>query len=291
MKNLQIKIKSLFILFLTLLAIGSPFLIARQVSAASASTAEASLDLLPVSASLSAGLLHSAMINYDRRLYIWGDNTYGQLGLGVDDYYDSPQWLEMRDDVAAVSLGGYHSLVLLADGSVWSFGRNAYGQLGIGSTDIQNVPVQVEGLPSILAISAGFMHSMALGADGSVWVWGNNTEKQVGDVADEIISGNNGNVLGRRRLTPAIVVFSGAVSIAAGGQHSMYLNKQGQVFAWGDNRKGQLGDGTSQSHASPLIVPGLENVTEIAAGFQHSLAVVRSSENDILMAWGDDSRI
>lgn len=256
-----------------------------------ASTVEPKADLSSeaVAASLSAGLLHSAMINYDGQLYVWGDNTYGQLGLTGDEYIDSPQWLELSDKASQVSLGAYHSLVLLTDGTVWSFGRNAFGQLGIGSTQNAGKPVFVEGLPRIIAIAAGSLHSLALGADGSVWAWGNNTNSQIGNVESETIKGTGGQVLGSRCPKPIQIVTAGAVAIAAGGLHSLYLDDDGQVFAWGDNSKGQLGDGTTLAHAAPAIVPGLAAVTGIAAGYQHSIAVIKEKSGDKLFAWGDDS--
>jgi len=133
----------------------------------SAAEPKAVLPAPTVAASVSAGLLHSALINYDGQLYVWGDNTYGQLGFSGDDYSDSPQWLELSDTAAQVSLGAYHSLVLLTDGTVWSFGRNAFGQLGDGSTINADKPVFVEGLPKIIAVAAGSWHSLALGEDGA----------------------------------------------------------------------------------------------------------------------------
>lgn len=243
----------------------------------------------PVAARLSAGLMHSAIINYDSQLYVWGDNTYGQLGLAGIDYSDNPQLLTLPGKVVEVSLGSWHTLVLLADGSVWSFGRNAFGQLGNGNTANAAVPARIEGLPRIAAIAAGAMHSLALGQDGSVWAWGNNTDRQVGDVNSETIKDTEGKVLGSRCLMPVKIVKDSAAAIAAGGMHSMYLGLDGHVYTWGGNARGQLGDGTTQPHAQPLQVPGLDNISSIAAGYQHCLAVSRTADFDSLMAWGDDA--
>ncbi|MGI6334684.1 MAG: hypothetical protein ACOX1A_08930 [Saccharofermentanales bacterium] len=272
-----------------LLAFFTFFVASDHLAAAQMPIAQARLSPNKVAARLSAGLLHSALINYDQKLYVWGDNTYGQLGLTGDDYYDCPQWLDLPCGAVEVSLGGYHSLVLLEDGSVWSFGRNAYGQLGNGETTNAFTPIQIQGLPRIKAIAAGFMHSLALDVNGNVWGWGDNTKKQVGQVQDEQILNSSGTVLGSRCLTPKMIVSSTAVAIAAGGQHSMYLNRNGQVYAWGDNSKGQLGDGTNQPQAKPAVVPGLESVSRIVAGYQHNLAVIRLPDRDTVMVWGDDS--
>lgn len=242
-----------------------------------------------VMAHLAAGLQHSAMINYDGRLYLWGDNTYGQLGIPGTDYSDRPQLIEMADSAIAVSLGAYHTLVLLADGTVWSFGRNVFGQLGTGGTENSYTPVQVEGLPPIKAVSAGAWHSMALGVDGSVWAWGCNTNLQVGDVNSEIIKDAEGSILGTRSTTPVQIISSGASAIAAGGLFSMYLGDDGLVYTWGENNRGQLGDGSIQPHAKPALVLGISGVTAITAGYQHSMAVSHFDDHDELMVWGDDS--
>lgn len=248
-----------------------------------------SINSQTVMARLAAGLQHSAMINYDGRLYLWGDNTYGQLGIAGTDYSDRPQLVEMADSVTAVSLGAYHTLVLLADGTVWSFGRNVFGQLGTGGTENSYVPVQVEGLPPVKAVSAGAWHSMALGTDGSVWAWGNNTNLQIGDVDSEIVKDAEGSILGTRSLKPAQIISSGASAIAAGGLFSMYLGNDGLVYTWGENNRGQLGDGSIQPHAKPALVLGISGVTAIAAGYQHSMAVSHIDDHDELMVWGDDS--
>jgi len=103
------------------------------------------------------------------------------------------------------------------------------------------------------------------------------------------MKGTGGQILGSRCPRPVQIIQTGAVAIAAGGLHSMYLDDQGRIFAWGDNSKGQLGDGTTQSHAAPAIVPGLTDVSGIAAGYQHSIVVIRGQASDRLYAWGDDS--
>ncbi len=263
-------------------------MIAIMLTLLPTAVAAASDDQRPA-ARLSAGLLHSAMINYDGQLYVWGDNVNGQLGIVGEDYCDIPQLVELPDKAIEVSLGSYHTMVLLADGTVWTFGRNAYGQLGDGTTQSSSLPVMVADLPKIVAIAAGSQHSMALGEDGSVWAWGNNTNGQVGDVPSDTIIKSDGQVFGTRRIVPATIVASGATAIAAGGSHSMYLSDQAKVYAWGNNSKGQLGDGTTLSHNLPSLVPGLDGSALIAAGYDHSLSVIRHDGFDELMAWGDNS--
>jgi alpha-tubulin suppressor-like RCC1 family protein len=288
----------LIIPIMIVLLFGSPGSLAQSQSAASltigadlepAATGSSAGSLQPIDAALAAGLLHSALINYDRRLYIWGDNTYGQLGLPDQDYLDTPQLLSLPGPVLSVSLGSYHSLAVLDDGSVWAWGRNGMGQLGTGNTENAWAPVQVSGLPPVVAVSAGAWHSLALGSDGSVWAWGSNSNSQVGDVPSETITDATGKVLGSRCVLPVQIIGSGMKAVSAGGLHSLCLDESGHVYAWGDNSRGQLGDGSTQPHGRMTLIPSLKDIRQIAAGYQHNLALGGHNGQDALLVWGDDS--
>jgi alpha-tubulin suppressor-like RCC1 family protein/subtilisin family serine protease len=73
------------------------------------------------------------------------------------------------------------------------------------------------------------------------------------------------------------------IDIAAGGVHSLALNEDGSVWAWGDNRNGRLGDGTYSNRLTPIKVPNLPTIKSIAAGGEHSLAL---STDGYVYAWG-----
>ncbi|HVW29511.1 MAG TPA: hypothetical protein VHC69_29305 [Polyangiaceae bacterium] len=77
------------------------------------------------------------------------------------------------------------------------------------------------------------------------------------------------------------------VSISAGTEHTLALTDDGEVYAWGNNANGQLGDGTTTDSMLPVPVKGLTGITIIAAGGSHSLAYRASDET--LWAWGDNS--
>jgi alpha-tubulin suppressor-like RCC1 family protein len=63
------------------------------------------------------------------------------------------------------------------------------------------------------------------------------------------------------------------------------LRKDGTVWAWGGNDKGQLGDGTTTGRATPVQVSGLTGVTAMAAGYSHSLAL---RGDGTVWCWGDN---
>jgi alpha-tubulin suppressor-like RCC1 family protein len=182
-------------------------------------------------------------------------------------------------NIKAVSAGGFHTLFLLEDGTVRAVGKNQYGQLGDTTTTTdRNIPVPVLGpnnapLTNIVAVSAGGEHSLFLAADSTVWAVGDNYYGQLGDPAT-----NNQQV---RRVVKVkgpdgTNPLRGVIAIAAGSWHSLFLTKDGRVWATGRNNAGQLGDGTTQNRS--IVVPvakadgsPFDSVIAIAAGHQHSL--------------------
>ena len=88
------------------------------------------------------------------------------------------------------------------------------------------------------------------------------------------------------RSSPGEVTgLSGVKAIAAGERHRLALTNDGKVWAWGENDRGQLGDGTTTPRATPVQVVGLTDVLSIAAGARHSLAI---GKGFAVMAWGAD---
>jgi len=224
---------------------------------------------------VSAGLYHTVLVNEKGKVFTWGDNTYGQLGLGTLENAESPTEVFGLNDVIAVSAGSYHSMALTSDGNLYLWGRNSFGQIGNKSTETILVPVRISGIPPVKEISAGALHSLALTINGDVYGWGSNTYGQVGDVVSEEIIDEAQNVLGLRVTSPEPVIKGNFVSVSAGGFHSLALMRDGSVFAWGDNTYGQLGDGTTQSRSTPQKTQILNSIVQISAGYHHNFAIAR----------------
>jgi alpha-tubulin suppressor-like RCC1 family protein len=166
-------------------------------------------------------------------------------------------------------------------GSAWAWGSNSFGQLGNGIiTGLSTTPVAVS-LPSgttVKAIAGGAQHSLALASTGQVLAWGRNVEGELGDGTTIFASG-----------TPVVVSLPSGITvtaIAGGGDHSLALTTSGQVWAWGSNSNGQLGNGTLTNSNTPVAVslPLGTTVTAIAGGGSHSLALTDSGQ---VLAWGD----
>lgn len=132
-----------------------------------------------------------------------------------------------------VAAGKTHSLAVRGDGTVWAWGFNTSGQLGDGTYTLRRTPGQVSGPSGVIALAAGPAHSLAVSGDGTVWSWGDNWRGQLGD----------GKVSVPRATPLQVAGLSNVLSVAAGEHHSLAVRDDGTVWAWGDNRSGQLGDG------------------------------------------------
>ena len=177
-------------------------------------------------------------------------------------------------DLAAA---GTNFSLSLQSGRAWGWGFNSSGQVGNNSTANQFTPVSVLGaVKTFCKISAGAAHSLAIDKNGRAWAWGINAVGQLG---------NNAIVA---QFTPVSVL--GAVKtfchIAASlGNHSLAIDKNGRLWAWGDNGNGRLGNNTIISQRTPISVLGaIKTFCKIAVGNAWSAAI---DKNGRVWCWGN----
>lgn len=169
--------------------------------------------------------------------------------------------------------------------AVYAWGMNRAGQLGDGTVDDGTATPQTVALPqgdTVSQLSAGDDHNLALAAGGTVYAWGLDGNGQLGDgmVADP----NHAPAAQIVRLPAGVTV----TQVDAGYRHSLALATDGTVYAWGDDARAQLGDGTAGgSSATPheVDLPAGVAVTQVAAGGSHNLAL---ADDGAVYAWGDD---
>ena len=114
-------------------------------------------------------------------LYSWGQNNYGQLGLGNTTYYSSPVQVGALTTWVGISCGSAHTLATKTDGTLWSWGRNNSGQLGLGNTTNYSSPKQVGALTTWSKVANGIgENTAAIKTDGTLWSWGYNAYGQLG---------------------------------------------------------------------------------------------------------------
>ena len=214
--------------------------------------------------------IHSAAVTLDGSLYVWGrkECTVDQTANADSDEIDVVP-TKIMENVATVSLGRNFSAAIKNDDSLWIWGNNTYGQLGNGTTESSNEPVKV--LDNVEKIATGFTHCLALKKDGTLWVWGSNEYGELG-------IGNN-NV----SLTPVQNdnIGNEIKDIAAGGRTSAAIMNNGDLYIWGINNYGQLGDGSTTNQSRPSRK--MKGVKQVALSGSHTLAL----KNDgTLWTWG-----
>jgi alpha-tubulin suppressor-like RCC1 family protein len=205
----------------------------------------------------------------------WGYNAEGQLGDGTITSRSGYGDIRVGNDVVQVAAGSGHGLAVRSDGNVWAWGFNGSGELGDGTRTSRSTPVQVTGLTGVTQVAAGGGFSMALRSDGTVWAWGDNRAGQLGP-----------GTTSSHVVTPVKVTGLASVTkISAGGSFALALLSDGTVRAWGDNRRGQLGNGTTASSPVPVKVAGLSQVTGISAGYDASIATRTSGISALTSVW------
>lgn len=239
------------------------------------STKAETIDIKPSSIiQIEGGKGFTVILKKDGTVWTWGNNLRGKLGSGLNSR-DQAAAISGLSGITAIAVGQTHSLALKSDGTVWSWGENTFGQLGDGTAIDRTSPVQVADLTHVTAISAGTFHSVAVKDDGTVWTWGDNTYGQLGDGTNDA------------RNKPVIVKGNMVEikSIASGAYHTLAIDKDGVVWAWGDDYFGELGYGYDQNRLNTPIMATNTNwhITQIAAGFNFSIAL---KDDGTLLTWG-----
>lgn len=223
----------------------------------------------------------------DTQILGWGRNQQSELGNGGSTFSQTPTRIDQFGAmngrrVTQITGGSGFSIALCADGSVLATGTNEHGQIGDGTTQDKSSWVNItnSGVLSgrrVISISSGEFHTVALCSDNTLAAWGWNGFYQLGSASAP-------------GLVPSAVSRTSALSgktivaVAAGNLHTLVLTSENQVYAWGYNGYGSLGDGTTSSSYEPVLVQNLsgENIIQISAGY-HSAAL---SNNGRLFMWG-----
>jgi hypothetical protein len=125
---------------------------------------------------ISCGDCHSLALTESGCVYSWGNNRYGQLGVGNIQETNEPIIIELNEvKIEKISCGPFHSLLLSCDGNIYAFGRNAYGQVGCGEEEEQQrlpIKLTIENKFIDIASHSHFQISIALSVNSIYYVWG-----------------------------------------------------------------------------------------------------------------------
>ncbi|KAF5890016.1 X-linked retinitis pigmentosa GTPase regulator, partial [Clarias magur] len=233
---------------------------------------------------LAAGSNTSAAITQDGKLYVWGDNTEGQIGLGKEEGTSTPRELHVGRRVMWISCGYYHSAFVTEDGALFTFGERDGGKLGLSTAQVPNhkVPQQVEGIcEKVLQVACGGGHTLAL-TEKDLYSFGLGQFGQLG----------HGTFTFESSVPRVVEHFRrGRVKhIACGENHSAVLTESGLLYTFGDGRHGKLalGEEYFANQFKPTLCPRFlkYNVQAVTCGGCHMLVLAkprhRRSEDVIL---------
>jgi alpha-tubulin suppressor-like RCC1 family protein len=220
-------------------------------------------------------------IDSNGHIWGWGLNAIGDLCLsGLAEL--RPGELPLSDVTLATG-ARTHSL-FDSGGKVYACGAGAYGVLGTGSTTNSSTPVPVVGLPStarVTTLTSSWEGSGALLANGAYYNWGYNAAGQLGDGT------TTDSAVPVQVALPESVqqAFQGGSGPKNGQTVAILAN--GSVWSWGDNDRGQLGNGTRVSSSVPQRVDVPQGVTfvRVSSGGYASYAIDGSGR---LWTWGDN---
>ncbi len=263
----------------------------------------------------------SLVLTSDGYVYAWGNNLYGQAGYpttgksGADDLL-KPTRILVPGTVTEIALGSDFGLAFNAQGNLYAWGYAANGELGDGSLtgndpcskslhltgdQCETKPVQV-GLTSlplgqaVVGLAAEANDGLILTSVGTVYAWGDTTYGELGNgLTGNACSGTCQDVVGATPATFSLPTGVTVQGIAGGGAFALARTSAGTVYAWGDNRWGQLGTGgftgngcggTCDTLPVESGLPGSVSATSVSAGVDHGMAMTSTGT---VYAWGDNT--
>ncbi|CAL1688076.1 unnamed protein product [Lasius platythorax] len=225
---------------------------------------------------IECGDEHSAVICQTGRLFVFGSNDWGQLGLGHKNHISKPSCVKILkpEKVTHVACGRAHTLICTGAQKIFTCGSNQEGQLGrensaIGDSSSSPILVYDCGLagPRIVEIAAGSHHSMVLTSDGGVVAWGSNLEGQLG------LPGVSGLV----NKPTKVPIPEPVKEISAGYYHSAFLTESGLVYVCGESESGKLGiDVNFSTQVAPKQMQLPAPALHIACGGHHTLVLAEN---------------
>jgi alpha-tubulin suppressor-like RCC1 family protein len=256
----------------------------------------------------------SACITKDGSLYTWGDNFYGQLGYGTNERYSNLP-TKIKDNVAQVCLGGNNLACITQDetlyfwgknrdlatkdssnngstpivmdnvveislssslcgcvtedGSLYMWGESYWGQIGNGTSGHDNFSKLVKVMDNIKHIYVDNTESACITKDNELYMWGKDDYGFFG-------TGNRTNPK-PVKITDDVAQFD----INSRGCHYAIIKTNGDLYLWGLNQGGEIGDGTTNKVYTPKKI--MSNVSNVILTWSFSSCLTKSKE---LYTWG-----
>jgi alpha-tubulin suppressor-like RCC1 family protein len=227
---------------------------------------------------VSCGGIHTAAIKTDGTLWVWGANSYGQLGNAQTTNVSTPvttfaggtNWKQVN--------GGYAFLAAIkTDGTLWTWGAGGNGRLGNAQTTNRSTPVTTfAGGTNWEQVSSRSQSAGAIKTDGTLWMWGRNSSGELGNAQTTNVS------------TP-VTTFAGGTNwkqVACSPVHTSAIKTDGTLWTWGSGANGKLGtNDTTPNRSTPVTTfAGGNNWKQVSGNGNIHTAAIKT--DGTLWLWG-----
>jgi alpha-tubulin suppressor-like RCC1 family protein len=211
------------------------------------------------------------------QVFAWGDNEYGQLGLGDTTPRLTPTLVPGISNIVQVGAANNSVIARTAGGDVYAWGNNSAGSLSLGVADeLVLHPTKVPGIPRVVDVTVNVIGKViAADQNGKVWTWGIHLLPGKGGVAEWVVG------------EPPVKdpVLSGIVDVETAWNANFALTADGRVYSWGSNAEGTLGrPGSTVNYEHPKVVSGLPPIEKVGLKLY---TVVALAKDGTVWTWGD----
>ena len=220
-------------------------------------------------------------IDTSGRLWMWGDNFWGQTSQATTTTpVTAPTQVGSDTTWSSVSTGFGQTVAIKTNGTMWSWGDNAKGQLGNGTiTTPIVVPAQIGTDTDWVNVTTGTAHSVAIKSNGTMWAWGDDDFGQLG---------HGGATTTPNPVPTQIGTDTDWLDVEALGGTNIALKTDGTLWGWGSNTSGQLGQGASSTPVTAPVQIGTDtDWVDVSVGAAHVLAI---KSNGTMWSWGNNVR-
>ena len=223
----------------------------------------------------AASIDYALAIQSNGTLWAWGNNSYGQLGVGsAGANILSPVQVGATSNWTNIASQANHVLAVQT-GRLYVWGNNSFGQLGLNTLTNYSSPVQVGTLSTWFRIATcGNNFSAGILTNGTLYSWGLNSYGQLG-------TSNQTNY-----SSPIQLGSTAWTQLAGSYFNTLAIQTNGTLWAWGYNFKGQLGLSDQTNRSSPVQVGALNYWTQVSCGYNFTGAILSPGT---LWMWGDNS--
>lgn len=209
----------------------------------------------------------------DGSVLSWGDNRYGQLGIGSTMDQSIPILVPNLSNIYQIVTNGYTAYAITSNGDVYAWGKNDYSQVGNNTTSNQKTPVHIKELINIVSITFCNEVVYAINNIGEVYAWGRGNKGQLG----------NNTIITAQKTPVKISGLSGITEVVTNGTTTFAITRNNEVYGWGENSFGQVGCRNISRQYKPVLISEISGVKDLILEGHTAYAIM---SDGTLYGWG-----